>query len=102
MQRILRDLYYGDYSAFERHRLRGPEETEVLNLVVALEEKLHNGLSKEMWAIFEQYENASADLSCLTVEQDFIEGYRLGVRLMLAAFPEIYEKRHAESETESE
>lgn len=102
MQRILRDLYYGDYSAFERHRSRGPEETQALDLVIALEERLHNELSKEMWAVFEQYEDASADLSCLTTEQDFIEGYRLGVRLMLAAFPEIYEKQFPRSDTESE
>ena len=93
MLRILRDLYYGDYSAFERRRLRGPEEAKTLDLVVDLEEKLHDGLSKEMWTLFEQYEDASADISCFTAEQDFIEGYRLGVRLMLAAFPEIYEKQ---------
>ena len=102
MQRILRDLYYGDYSAFERHRSRGPEETQAIDLVVALEERLHNELSKEMWAVFEQYEDASADLSCLTAEQDFIKGYRLGVRLMLAAFSEIYENRPAKPEIESE
>ena len=47
MRDILRDLYYGNYSAFERTYSRDSEQAKALGIVVDLEEKLRNMLSEE-------------------------------------------------------
>lgn len=85
---ILRDLYYGNYAAFERTYSRESEQAKVLGMVVDLEEKLRNMLSEEQKAIFKQYDDAVADLASVSNADCFVEGYQLGVNLILAAFPE--------------
>ena len=40
MRDILRDLYYGNYAAFERTYSRESEQAKALGIVVDLEEKL--------------------------------------------------------------
>ena len=47
MRDILRDLYYGNYAAFERTYSREFEQAKALGIVVDLEEKLRNILSEE-------------------------------------------------------
>ena len=88
MRDILRDLYYGNYTAFERTYSRESEQAKALGIVVDLEEKLRNVLSEEQRALFKQYDDAVADLASISNAESFVEGYQLGVNLILAAFPE--------------
>ena len=92
MQDILRDLYYGNYAAFERTYSRESEQAKALGIVVDLEEKLQNVLSEEQRALFKQYDDAVADLASISNADCFVEGYQLGVNLILAAFPEHVEE----------
>ena len=88
MRDILRDLYYGNYAAFERTYTRESEQSKALGIVVDLEEKLRNMLSEEQKAVFKQYDDAVADLASISNADSFVEGYQLGVNLILAAIPE--------------
>ena len=45
-------------------------------------------LSEEQKAVFKQYDDAVADLASVSNADSFVEGYQLGVNLILAAFPE--------------
>lgn len=88
MRDILRDLYYGNYAASEYTYTRESEQAKALEIVVDSEEKLRNTLTEEQKALFKQYGDAVAELASVTNVDCFIEGYRLGVNLILAAFPE--------------
>ena len=92
MRDILRDLYYGNYAAFERTYTQESEQSKVLGIVVDLEEKLRNMLSEEQRALFKQYDDAVADLASVSNADCFVEGCRLGVNLILVAFPEHVEE----------
>ena len=88
MRDILRDLYCGNYAAFERTYTRESEQAKALGIVVDLEEKLRNMLLEEQKAVFKQYYDAVADLASVSNADSFVEGYQLGVNLILAAMPE--------------
>lgn len=92
MRDILRDLYYGNYAAFERTYSRESEQAKALGIVVDLEERLRSMLSEEQKALFKQYDDAVADLASVSNADCFVEGYQLGVNLILAAFPEHVEE----------
>lgn len=92
MRDILRDLYYGNYAAFECTYSRESEQAKALGIVVDLEEKLRNMLSEEQKVVFKQYDDAVADLASVSNADSFVEGYQLGVNLILAAFPEHVEE----------
>ena len=92
MRDILRDLYYGNYAAFERTYSRESEQAKALGIVVDLEEKLRSMLSEEQKALFKQYDDAVADLASVSNADCFVEGYQLGANLILAAFPEHVEE----------
>lgn len=46
-----------------------------------------NRLSPDLIQPFRDYVNAVADLASITGEKEFEERYRLGIRLLMAAFP---------------
>ena len=88
MRDILRDLYYGNYAAFERTYSCESEQAKALGIVVDLEETLRGMLSDEQKALFKQYDDAVAELASVSNTDCFVEGYQLGVNLILAAIPE--------------
>ena len=49
-----------------------------------LEEQIYKVLPEEAVELFEQYKIASSDLAEITGEQDFISGYQLGVKMVMA------------------
>lgn len=87
MPSILSELYRGSYNvmkcayhsdtAFARNKLCTDQEN--------LEEEIINALPDEKKYLFKQYLKVSSDLNFASSEEDFIEGFRLGVRLMIAA-----------------
>lgn len=63
MRDILRDLYYGNYAAFERTYSCESEQAKAPGIVVDLEKKLRSMLSEEQKALFKQYDDAVADMA---------------------------------------
>lgn len=45
-------------------------------------------MAAEWFIVFKQYDDAVADLASVSNADCFVEGYQLGVNLILAAFPE--------------
>lgn len=88
MRDILRDLYYGNYAVFERTYTRESEQAKTLGNVVDLEEKLRNTLTEAQKDLFRQYDDTVAELASVSNADSFVEGYQLGVNLILVAFPE--------------
>jgi len=88
MKDILKELYFGKYAPFERSYAPDSEHTKALNKVVALEADMQKALSPEQWTMFRLYADAVAVLASISAEEEFKEGYRLGVRMLLAAFPD--------------
>ena len=87
MDNILKDLYFGRYVAFERKFEPSSSHAEAIDRVVELEETLMNDLPSDLLVQFRTYSNAVADLASITAEEEFEEGFRLGVRIMVAVFP---------------
>ena len=87
MDNILKDLYFGRYAAFERKYEPNGDHAEAIERVVSLEEALVNRLPADLIQPFRDYANAVADLASITGEEEFEEGYRLGVRMLLSALP---------------
>ena len=85
MSGILRDIYRGKYTVIQKQARKGTPFAKLLDQSNELEERIRKGLPKSLKEDFDQYVKTSADLSYLACEEVFIAGYRLGVRLMLAA-----------------
>lgn len=86
MKSLLKELYYGSY---ERRFVRTPEynaAAEAMSKVWdAAEAKLGQETREALW-------NTAFDLADLEGYQDFRDGFRLGVSLMLEVFPQAVEK----------
>ena len=89
MDRIIRELYRGNYEVFDHKYRYNAEHKKTLDDVERLETELVRFLPDEGKALFREYSNACGMLSCITCEDVFLEGYRLGVRIILAAFSDI-------------
>ena len=85
MNRILSDIYRGKYTVIQKHTRKGTPFAKLLDQSNELEERIRKGLPESLKDVFDQYVKASDDLSFLACEEDFVAGYQLGVRLMLAA-----------------
>lgn len=60
------------------------EYIQAVDRLNELEEQFCKVLPEEAIKLFEQYKIASSDLAEITGEQDFISGYQLGVRMIMA------------------
>ena len=85
MNKILSDIYRGKYAAIQKHTRMGTPFAKLLDQSSELEDRIRKDLPESLKDPFDQYIRASADLSYLACEEDFIAGYQLGTRLMLAA-----------------
>ena len=85
-------MYYGNYAAFERTYTRESEQAKALGIVVDLEERLQNTLTEVQKDLFKQCDDAVAELTSVSNADSFVEGYQLGVNLILAAVPEHLEE----------
>ena len=85
----LEDLYYGNICPCEKSLTRGSEYSQLLNLAVKNEEKFSALLSPQQKEIFEKVKDCMTDMNNLLEKEAFIDGFRLGVKLIAEA---IYDK----------
>ena len=93
MDKILRDLYCCNFEAFERSGKSCPEYSKALSKVTRLEDDLKERIPKEWVPLFMEYVNACAALNCVSGEEDFIWGFRMGTRFTLAAFHDVFQTK---------
>ena len=83
MPSILSDLYNGKCRPFARSY--SAEYQKQLSAVCEAEIHLLSKLPEELRPEFREYAAISSELFSLGCEEDFIEGFRLGARLMSEA-----------------
>lgn len=88
MDRIVRDLYRCNFEVFERRISRDSGELAAARKASDLEKRFVTLLSGEQQVAYEALKEARDEQYFLGGENDFVAGYQLGVRMMLAAFPE--------------
>lgn len=85
MPSILIDLYRGNYSAAGRSYEDSSEYMKVFSCMSVLEDEIERALTGDLKEKFAEYIKLSGELSRVGGEEDFAEGFRLGVNLMTEA-----------------
>ena len=80
---FLEDFWNGNISPGEGRYHARTEYKEVWRLVEKLEDQLKEQLSSEDWELFTQYREAEAKAGDIEDSDIFIEGFRMGARIIL-------------------
>lgn len=80
------ELFYGNIHPFEPDVPKDSEGDKLAKLTIHYETALKATLNESEAEILEKYKNAMTELSCLSECEGFINGFRLGVRLMAESF----------------
>ena len=83
MENLLEDLWYS--YEIGRNTSISDEEKTILNKLVENQDKLCGGLSDELIAVFEEFENCERGLACVAEKQAFIKGVRFASKFWLEA-----------------
>ena len=80
---FLEDFWNGNISPGEGRYHDRKEYKEVWRLVEKMEDQLKEQLSAEDWELFTQYQEAEAKAGDIEDSDIFIEGFRMGARVIL-------------------
>ena len=83
--RMSEELFYGNICPCEKSLTRGSEYSQLLNLAVKNEEKLSALLSTQQREMFDKLKDCMTDMNNLLEKEAFIDGFRLGVKLIAEA-----------------
>ena len=100
MDKILSQLYHGNYSALDAPYDKNADYAKAMSRATTLEEALRAALPADLKAQFEEYVSANAAMLMAYGEKDFAEGVRLGARLMLAVLPAMGQKGENDNDEE--
>ena len=78
----IREMFYGNIHPFERDVPKDSEGDKLAKLTIRHENALKATLNESEAELLEKYKDAMTELSCLSECEGFINGFRLGVRLM--------------------
>lgn len=87
MYKLIFDIYHGNYEVLDRPYDTTSEEKRILQKIENLEELLKNLLPEESRSLLSQYSELFMELMVADGEGDYLAGFRLGVQMMLAAWP---------------
>lgn len=79
----LEDLYYGNISPYERYIKRGSRVDQLVKLICKNEESLTATLTEKQKETFEKFKDCQNELSGVTEQDAFREGFILAVRIMV-------------------
>ena len=82
----IKELFYGNIHPFERDVPKDSEGDKLAKLTIRHETSIKITLNESEAEILEKYKDAMTELSCLSECEGFINGFRLGVRLMAESF----------------
>ena len=86
---MIEDLFYGNICPCEKSLTRGSEYSHLLNLAVKNEDKLSKLLSPQQKEAFEKVKECMTDMNNILEKEAFIDGFRLGLKLMAES---VYDK----------
>ena len=81
--RMLSELRYGNIEPQDRTIPRNGEYKKLLTKICEYEEQFRGIFSPEQQKAFEDYENATISITAICEEASFVEGFRLGAKMIL-------------------
>ncbi len=88
MRKILEDLYFGNIVPYEKRMAASSELRRLAKRVSDCESQLTERLNEEEQKLLNVLINAQQEIDSITVKENFILGFRLGVRLMAECMDE--------------
>ncbi len=85
MENFIEKLYWGDIRPWEKYMGKDHPQRKILSKMNTLEEELLNHLSEEDKELFHQYQEYHNKLQSDSEVERFVEGFQLGVRMMVSA-----------------
>ena len=82
MRKILEDLYYGNITPCEQQMVHGSELKCAVDRVAKCEEQLMDLLNEDGQYVLTRLIRSQHEINSITATENFILGFRLGVRLM--------------------
>ena len=79
----LEDLYYGNLFPQEKCAKLNDEVKELLKLLNRNEEKLAAALTEAQKETFEKYKDCNREISEISEREIFLNGFRLGARIII-------------------
>ena len=82
MRKILEDFYYGNITPSEKEMQPGSKLHRAVNTAAQCESQLAEGLDEVRQALLTSLVKAQHEIDSITATENFILGFRLGVRMM--------------------
>lgn len=82
MRNTLEDLYYGNITPNEQQMAHGSEMEKAVARVASCEKQLMEQLGETEQAILKKLIRSQHEINSITATENFILGFRLGVRIM--------------------
>ena len=82
MRKTLEDLYYGNIIPNEQRTVPGSEMAKAVARVASFEKQLMEQLGEAEQAILTKFVRSQHEINSITATENFILGFRLGVRIM--------------------
>ena len=82
MRTTLEDLYYGNITPNEQRMVPGSELKKAVDRVTKCEEQLMELLNEEGQQTLTRFIRSQHEINSITATENFILGFRLGVRIM--------------------
>jgi len=87
MSEIIRQIFKGNPDILQRPYCAESHETEAFTKMEELTDQMKLRIPPEFHPILEQYQNSMMALMDAACEEEYLSGYQLGVRMMVAAWP---------------
>ncbi len=88
MRTTLEDLYYGNITPSEQRMVPGSEMKKAADRVASCEKQLMEQLGEAEQEILTKLIRSQHEINSITATENFILGFRLGVRLMAECMDE--------------
>ena len=86
MSNIISDLYYGNLEPQALNSELSGQLKSKLNELVKAEERLESQLSPDAAKIFAEYRELYTEFMCLSSEDSFVSGVKIGAKLVFEMF----------------
>ena len=83
MRKTLEELYYGNITPSEQRMIPDSEMAKAVARVASYEKQLMEQLGETEQAILSKFVRSQHEINSITATENFILGFRLGVRLMV-------------------
>jgi len=88
MRKILEDFYYGNITPSEKEMRPGSELQRAVNTAAQCEDQLAEGLNDIQRTLLTKLVKAQHEIDSITAVENFVLGFRLGIRLMAECMDE--------------